>query len=116
MWKGVRLADNANHDSHTIYPCKQVRLCRYLFKSIQMIKTDFPQIDLRTLKIKDGLLSLHSTGMFADTIRYSLENGKSLREVCSMIQKQWVEDASDVEFVIGPDLLKLIRDVYGHAL
>lgn len=75
---------------------------------------DFPQIDLRALKIKDGLLSLHSTGLFAETIRYSLDNGKSLREVCSMIQKQWAEDRTDVEFVIGPELLRLIREVYGN--
>lgn len=77
-----------------------------------MTPTTFPKIDLRVIKIKEDLLSLYSTGLFADTIRQALYNNTPVRDVCKMVMEQHKADPVDVEFVVGPELLTLIKSVY----
>lgn len=72
----------------------------------------FPSMDPRVMRIKDELLALWSIGLFADTIRQALYNNTPVRDVCKMVMEQHKADPVDVEFVVGPELLTLIKSVY----
>lgn len=77
-----------------------------------MKTTDFPQLDLRTIRIKDKLWEISSTGCLAVSIHWALENKKPLKDICQMIIEQHKLTPIDVEFVVSPEIIKLIKSVY----
>lgn len=74
--------------------------------------TDFPQLDLRGLKLRDKLMEIPPTNLFVETIGMALRNNKPLEDVCKMIQQAYIEDQIDVRFMLGDEILELIKTVY----
>lgn len=65
-------------------------------------------------KIKDNLLAMSSTGLFADTVRHALYNKRPFKDVCKMVLDQYKADKNDTLFIVGQETINLIKSVYNE--
>lgn len=74
----------------------------------------FPDLGraFQIMKLEDKLLEIAPIGCLAVSIHWAIKNKKPMLDIAQMIMDQHKLTPIDVDFVVGPEIISLIKSIY----